>query len=34
MSHQISIILIVLVIAFALYRRVRRNIGWQKFAPK
>ena len=34
MSHQWSILLMILIVAFALYRRVRRNIGWQKYSSK
>ncbi|GGH87830.1 disulfide bond formation protein DsbB [Pullulanibacillus pueri] len=27
--HQYSTVLIIILIAFAIYRRIRRNIGWQ-----
>ena len=34
MPHQFSIIAIILLIAFAIYRRVRRHIGWQLLSRK
>lgn len=32
-QHLVSVLFIVLVLGFSMYRRIRRNIMWQKFVP-
>ncbi len=34
MHYSVQIVLVACLIAFGVYRRVRRSVGWQKLRPQ